>query len=88
MTITVIGTHRNMPAKPQSPPQTASATMMASGLRLSELPMSRGSRMLPTPIWITPSRSTTTKERPKVPNWTRTRSAGKTTPTSEPTTGM
>ena len=33
MTMTMIGTHRNMPAKPQSPPHTASETRIASGLR-------------------------------------------------------
>ena len=47
--IAVIGTARNAPGTPHNSDHTARLTRMANGLRLSELPISQGSRKLPMP---------------------------------------
>ena len=51
LVITMMGTQRNMPTTPQMLPQRVRLMMMTRGLRLRDLPINFGSRMLPTRIW-------------------------------------
>ncbi len=55
ISITVNGTLRNIPAIPQILPHKARESITTSGLRLSEFPIKRGSRILPINSCMKPS---------------------------------
>src|SRR5262249_22447877 len=83
--VAVIGTARKAPAMPHSADQTVRLTRIANGLRLSLLPNTRGSMMLPITNWTIESRSTSASIWSVLPYCTIAISAGNSTPRIEPT---
>ena len=81
------GTMINAPTMPHSAPPAKIARKIASGLRFSDFPISRGSRKLLADSWTAARVPTTIKNGPKVSNYTSATSDGKTMPTSEPMVG-
>ena len=53
-----------------------------------ELPISFGSKILPTKTWITPTIDRTNNAGPNSPNCNRQNTAGKSVPANDPTVGI
>ena len=76
------------PGIPQMDPQRASESKMTRGLRFSVLPIKRGSRILPTTIWVEVTPITITTNGVGVENWTSAKTDGNTVATIDPIVGM
>ena len=88
MAMTMMGTQRIIPLTTQMEPHSVSERTIASGLRLSLLPMSLGSSMLPMRTWMAARPPAVRKKGTRLSNWTRARMAGKNVASIEPIVGM
>src|SRR6056297_2833607 len=82
--LTVRGTAKSAPGRPQSVLQNARARSTTKGLRLKVRPIMRGSRMKATKTCAVVSVTSTAPAIDSVPNCARLSSTGKMTPISEP----
>ena len=88
ISIAVSGIATNMPVTPQSAPKANSDRIVTNRLMLSELPASRGSRMLPITNCTAPTPASTASAGPGAWNCISAKTAGSTVPRIEPMVGM
>jgi hypothetical protein len=84
----MMGTLNNIPVMPQILPQKLRDKMITSGLKLMLLPISLGSKRLPTKNWIDPTNNKTHKPGNNSPNCRQLNMLGKTVPINEPILGI
>ena len=77
ITITVIGTDKNIPNTPQIAPHKPKAIKITKGLKFKDLPNKRGSKKLPTTNWMAIIPQVISKNGAQFWNWTKAKAVGK-----------